>query len=145
MSTLATLSALSEALLRFEPPWIEVGRVYRRICFLRFEGMASEAQAIEDTEFAEAAAKARRASGSEFEADSVLNALLADERERVAEAVAFAEVLVPMRSRSLPGLAPSAAAPPAAPRRARMPAHDASRGIADFIDDMLAQERAGPR
>ena len=145
MSTFATLSALSEALLRFEPPWVEVGRVYRRMCFLRFEGMAREAQVIEETEFAEAAAKARQASGSEYEADSVLNALLVDERERVADAVAFAEVLVPMLSRSLPGLAPAAAASPAAPRRARMPAHDESRGIADFIDDMLAQERAGPR
>jgi hypothetical protein len=142
VSTNGTLSALSEALLRFDAPWIEVGRIYRRICFLRFEGLEREAQAIEDTEFAEASARARGSSPSEFEADSVMNTLLTDERERVAEAVAFAEVLVPLLSRSLPGLAPSAAAPAAAPRRATMPAHDESRGIADFIDDMLAQERA---
>jgi hypothetical protein len=112
------------------------------MCFLRFEGMAREAQAIEDTEFAEASAKARSSSASEFEAESVMKTLLADERERVAEAVAFAEVLVPLLSRSLPGLATSAAAAPAVPRRARLPADDESRGIADFIDDMLAQERA---
>jgi|HubBroStandDraft_1064217.scaffolds.fasta_scaffold57198_4 hypothetical protein len=114
------------------------------MCFLRFEGMESEAQVVEETEFAEAAARARRSAASDFEADSLLSALLADERERVAGAVAFAEVLVPLLSRGLPGLSPPAAAP-AATRRARMPARDESRGIADFIDDMLAQERAGPR
>jgi hypothetical protein len=140
---MGTLRALPEALVRFAPPWIEVGRIYRRMCFLRFEGMAREAQVIEDTEFAEASARARCSSGSDLEADSVMESLLADERERVAEAVAFAEVLVPLLSRNLPGLArPAAAAPTAAPRKARMPAPDESRGIADFIDDMLAQERA---
>jgi hypothetical protein len=115
------------------------------MCFLRFEGMESEAQVVEETEFAEAAARARRSAASDFEADSLLSALLADERERVAGAVAFAEVLVPLLSRGLPGLSPPAAAAPPATRRARMPARDESRGIADFIDDMLAQERAGPR
>jgi hypothetical protein len=115
------------------------------MCFLRFEGMGREAQAIEDTEFADAAARARKSSGSEFEADSLMSALLAEERERVAGAVAFAEVLVPMLSRSLAGLSPPAGAAPAATRVPRAPAHGESRGIADFIDDMLAQERAGPR
>jgi len=136
------LSALPEALVRFDAPWIEVGRIYRRMCFLRFEGMVREAQVIEDTEFAQAAARARGSYASGLEAESVMDAILADERERVAEAVAFAEVLVPMLSRSLPGLAPGAAPAQAAPRTARKPAHDESRGIADFIDDMLAQERA---
>jgi hypothetical protein len=144
VSTLATLSVLSEALHRFEPPWIEVGRVYRRICFLRSEGLAVDAQHVEETEFAQATARARESSVSEFEADSILKSLLAEEEERVAEAVAFAEVLVPMLSKRLSGLAPL---PPAAPalRRPRVPAHDETRGIADFIDDMLAQERSGPR
>jgi hypothetical protein len=134
------LTALAEALHRFEPPWIEVARVYRRVCFLRLGGLAEEAQGIEDTELAGAMAKARAASGSE--ADSILEGLLAEERERVAGAVAFAEVLVPMLDRRPQGPSPASPASPA-PRRARIPAHDASRGIADFIDDMLAQERTG--
>jgi hypothetical protein len=138
------LSALAEALHRFEPPWIEVGRVYRRICFLRLEGRAGEAQVVEETEFAEAAAKARGTAGDAFEADSILKGIRAEEEERVAGAIAFAEVLVPMLERRVPALAPAPAAAPA-PRRAPPPATGESRGIADFIDDMLAQERAGPR
>jgi hypothetical protein len=138
------LSALAEALHRFEPPWIEVGRVYRRICFLRFEGRAGEAQVIEDTEFAEAAAKARGVSTDEFEAESILKGIRAEEEERVAGAIAFAEVLMPMLAKRAPDVVP-ARAPAPAPRRAPLPATGESRGIADFIDDMLAQERAGPR
>jgi hypothetical protein len=76
------LSALAEALHRFEPPWIEVGRVYRRICFLRFEGRANEAQVVEATEFAEAAAKAREASTDGVEAESIMKGILAEEKER---------------------------------------------------------------
>ena len=142
MSSAVRLTALAEALHRFEPPWIEVARVYRRICFLRLEGLAEEAQGVEDSEFAGAVARARAACGTG--ADSILDALMAEERERVAGAVAFAEVLVPMLTRRLSGLSPATAAAPAPPR-ARLPARDASRGIADFIDDMLAQERAGAR
>jgi hypothetical protein len=101
--------------------------------------MAAQAQAIEDTELAGAVEAAR---GTGPDAESILEALLAEERERVAGAVAFAEVLVPMLTRRMPGYSP-APSPAPAPLRSRMPAHDASRGIADFIDDMLAQERAG--
>ncbi len=117
--------------------------MYRRICFLRFEGRAGEAQVVEATEFAAAAAKAREASTDGVEAESIMKGILAEEKERVAGAIAFAEVLVPMLAKRVPDLAPAPAAPP--PRRAPMPLADESRGIADFIDDMLAQERAGPR
>jgi hypothetical protein len=115
------------------------------MCFLRSEGLAVEAQVLEETEFAAAEARAREVSGNEFEADSILKTLLAEEQERVSEAVAFAEVLVPMLVKRLSGLValPSAASP--APRAAKMPAHDESRGIADFIEDMLAQERTASR
>jgi hypothetical protein len=118
--------------------------VYRRICFLRFEGRPAEAQVIEETEFAEAAAKARGSASDELEAESILRGIRAEEEERVAGAIAFAEVLVPMLAKRAPDLAPARAAAPA-PRRAPLPATGESRGIADFIDDMLAQERAGPR
>jgi hypothetical protein len=108
--------------------------------------MASEAQAIEKTEFAEAAAKARGVSGSEFEADTILKTIVAEEQERVAEAIAFAEVLAPMLAKRLSGISPPPAPSPAPqPRRAKAPALDQNRGIADFIDDMLAQERSAAR
>ena len=112
---------------------------------MRSEGMTAEAQVIEATEFAEAAARARLTSSSQEEADSLLKALLAEEAARVLEAIAFAEVLVPMLAKRLSALGPAArvsAAAPAASREKR-PSVDENRGIADFIDDMLAQERAG--
>ena len=66
------------------------------------------------------------------------------EQERVAEAVAFAEVLVPALSgHCLPGAGAAKPAAPA-PRRAAKP-RGTNRGIADFIDEMLAQERAAKR
>jgi hypothetical protein len=142
---LEPLSALAEALHRFEPPWIELGRVYRRICFLRCEGLTTEAQLIEQTEFAEAEARARRAADSEEEADSLVKTLLAEEGARVSEAIAFAEVLVPMLAKRLASLVPVPRLQSSAPAmtRERKPGHDENRGIADFIDDMLAQERTG--
>ena len=119
--------------------------MYRRICFLRSEGLSDEAQLIEMTEFAEAAARARESSGSAEEADTMLKALLSEEQERVASAIAFAEVLEPMLAKrhaeSNPPIPRPAAASPA--RKQRIPGRDESRGIADFIDDMLAQERTG--
>lgn len=111
---------------------------------MRSEGLTSEAQVIEETEFADVAAKAREASASGFEADAMLKTLRSEEEERVSSAIAFAEVLVPMLAKRLPPFAPAQPAAPA-PRKARSPGHDEPRGIADFIDDMLAQERAGPR
>jgi hypothetical protein len=121
-----------------------VGRLYRRICLLRSEGLTGEAQAIQETEFAEAAAKARGAAASEAEGDSMLKSLLAEEETRVAEAIAFAEVLVPILAKRLTALAPAPRPSPVPfPARAKKPGHDEDRGIADFIEDMLSQERTG--
>jgi hypothetical protein len=120
--------------------------VYRRICFLRSEGLPDEAQVIQETEFAEAAARARSLLSPGSGADSLLRELMAEEEERVAQAVAFAEVLVPMLARRLP-LRPSApphAGPPEARARAQV-GPGAARGVADFIDDMLAQDSLAPR
>jgi hypothetical protein len=139
------LSALAEALRRFDPPWIEVGRVYRRICFLRSEGLAREAKLAEDTEFAEAAARARGSSSSEAEALTLLRALMTEEEERVSDAMAFAEVLAPMLARRLSDAAPARLPPSAASRAGRAGVPGEARGIADFIDDMLAQDHTGSR
>lgn len=106
--------------------------------------MTTEAKAMEDTEFAEAAAKARVAAESEAEGDSLLKTLVAEEEARVAEAIAFAEVLVPLLAKRLSALVPAPrAAPVPFPAREKIPGHNADRGIADFIEDMLAQERTG--
>ena len=100
------MSALAEALFRFEPPWIEVGRIYRRICFLRSEGLTSEAEVLVQNDLAAAAARAKEGAESPVEADSLLKRLLAEEEARVAEAIAFAEVLVPMLAKHLAHLVP---------------------------------------
>jgi hypothetical protein len=136
------LSALAESLHRFDPPWIEVGRVYRRICFLRSEGLAREARLAEESEFAQAAAKARDLAASESEADSLLRALMSEEEERVAEAVAFAEVLVPVLARRLSENPPAARQPAIVrtPRRPAAEAPDAVRGIDTVIQKRLADD-----
>ena len=140
------MSAPTEALHRHAPPWIEVGRIYRRICFLRAEGLTGEARVLEETEFAEAASRARGLFAPGSGADSLLGELMAQEEERVAAAVAFAEVLVPMLARHMPVPAAAPAARAAAP--AWVPLRGAPADtpeIADFIDDMLAQDRLAPR
>lgn len=137
-----TLSALAVALHRFDPPWIKVAEVYRRICLLRLEGRDADARRIMESEFAEAEMAAKSACSGDPDADTSLKSFLASEGERVAQAVAFAEVLVPELSRRLSeraGVRPTAAVPAPKPRVA-------SRGdvlpVADFIEEMLAQERA---
>ena len=138
---------MAEVLHRFDPPWIEVGRVYRRICFLRSEGLAREARRVEANEFAEAAARARGLAASEPEADSLLRGLMAEEEERVAGAIAFAEVLVPLLARRLSAHAPAPFPHAASPEPGTAAAGRAggTRDVADFIDEMLAQDRSCPR
>jgi hypothetical protein len=121
---------------------MEVGRLFRTICFLRAEGLPGEAERIEQTEFAEATARARRGASSEFEAESVLQALLTEEKERVANAIAFAEILVPKLAERLAAAAfpVRAAAHVVKKVRAEVPA--VARDIADFIDEMLSQDRS---
>jgi hypothetical protein len=141
-----TLSALAEALHRFDPPWLKVGRIYRRVCFLRSQGQGPEARRVEETELAAAAAETVGDS-TPLEAGDRLQAFYSEERERVAEAIALVEVLVPTLSLQLSTAAPARL--PAAPARAPLGAWRADpakeHGIADFIDEMLAQDRAGPR
>jgi hypothetical protein len=136
------LSALAGALRRFDPPWIEVGRIFRRICFLRAEGLTAEAERLEEAEFVPAAARAREGSTSEFESESILQALLTEEKERVADAIAFAEILVPMLAERLAGNAGPVRAAAHVARRARADAPAVARDIADFIDDMISQDRS---
>ncbi len=122
-----------------------MGRVFRRICFLRTEGSVAEAQFIEQNEFSRLVEEARGSCKSPAEADLILEALLRREEARVSDAVAFAEVLVPLLAKQLSRLGPASrpAASSAPAPRPRQAGRDDNRGIADFIDDMLAQERTG--
>jgi len=123
-----------------------VGRIYRRVCFLRFEGLGQEASRIEFTELKEAVDAARKACASGLEADSILKSLFEEEGERVAEAMAFAEVLVPMLADRIPALQAERTRVPArasvVPRMSREPLGE-TPSVADFIDGMLEQERPG--
>jgi hypothetical protein len=91
---------------------------------LRAEGLPGEAERLEETEFAEATAKAREGTQSEFEAES------------------FAEILVPMLAERLAANAGPIRAAAHVVKRERVGAPAAARDIADFIDDMLSQDRS---
>ncbi len=121
-----------------------MGRVYRRVCFLRLEGRPDEARRVEETELAAAEARVRASGLAGLEVEEGLRGLHAEEEGRVAEAIAFAEVLVPALSERLAGMG---AARPAAPAvRPSRPAPKAmAPGIADFIDEMLVRERTASR
>lgn len=122
------------------PPWAEIGRIYRRICVLRLNGRAAEASRLHDGEFSAAVEALRAENADDPDFPVQLEAQLNAEEERAAEAVALAELLLPMLTEQLgrapaPAIRPAAA--PARPAGAR-PAPD----IADFIDEMLAHDRA---
>jgi hypothetical protein len=135
------LNAPAEAQHRFDPPWIKAGRVYRRVCLLRLEGRDDDARHVMEGEFAQAEAAALASCRGEADGESHLRAFLDGEGERMAMAVALAEVLVPELSRRLflqsaaPVRASQAPEPSLAGSRSAAPA------LADFIDEMLALER----
>ena len=119
--------------------------ICRRLCVLRSRGRLAEAGRIEETELAAAMAQAREGPEGGLGADARLSAVLAEEGERVAAAVAFAEILAPLLTERLAARAPERGRAAADPAR-RAPAPSAGdRGIADFIEEMLAQDRGGPR
>jgi len=117
--------------------------VYRRVCLLRLEGRDDDARCVMDGEFAQAEAEALAACRGEADGESLLRRFLDGEGERMASAVALAEVLVPELSRRLflQAAAPSRAGqgPGAAPAAAR---GGGAPALADFIDEMLALERS---
>jgi hypothetical protein len=118
-----------------------MGQIYRRVCFLRSEGRAVEAKRLQDTELAEAEAEAIKVGGPE--ADSRMKVFFAEEEERVADAIAFTELLLPELAERIAALKPEFVAAPSRPRAAGPRIAEADHGIADFIDEMLEQERAG--
>lgn len=119
-----------------------MGEVFRRICVLRSQGRAGEAQQLEDTEFAAAAALA--AAGTPLEAEATLQRVIAEEAAGVAQALAVAEILIPRLLEGLGAVPRLRLSPAPGAPRARAAAPAEARGIADFIDEMLSQERRAP-
>ena len=122
-----------------------MGAIYRRVCILRSKRRHAEARRIEESELAAALAKVREAFGAEADTEARIASIMSEEEDRVAAAVAFAEILAPMVAEHLGAAAPGGRRPAAEPAaRMRTPGRpDEERGIADFIEEMLVQDRAG--
>lgn len=136
-------------------PWSDVARVCRRVCILHERGRADETEHVRRSELPAMIAALRTPSDTDEEIAARLNSIFTAERERVANAVVLAELLAPLlqeSNRSLATAEPTsiAANVPAAaatPRPSRPPARARPTGgdIADFIDEMIAQERPPDR
>jgi len=111
---------------------------------LRERGRSEEAEQLRASSLEQLLSDRRSEGEPDATIDDHLAAILVTEQERVANAAVLAELLLPILSEHLRSSAPLAkiaavAAPPARPPAApRVP----STGIADFIDEMIAQERA---
>ncbi len=115
-----------------QAPWREVARLYRLACWHSSQSRDAEANELLHGAFAEALARANvLVPFAEDELQTALNL----EADRVANAVALHEV---MDGQILPARDFAAAAPvlPRSPAGG-----DDVRGIADFIEDMLLQDR----
>jgi len=112
-------------------------RHVRRVCALRELGRRAEANDLERREFAGLVAAAR--------AEDAIDAIVAREGARAADATVLADLVVAR----LRGHSPDQAGdiPPAHPEVAAAPSRPApgENQIADFLDAMLALERAAPR
>jgi hypothetical protein len=123
-------------------PWRELGEIYRRICSLRTQGRETDALALEQGGFAAALTAVRVQSAPGPETEEKVQTVLAAEEGRVADAGALADLLMPLLVQHLRN-APLVAAPAPRPHPAKPSASAEVPSVADFIDDMLAQERAG--
>ena len=124
--------------------WSDVARVCRRVCVLRERGQHDEAERLRAGTLSEIVAAARTPTDTDASLADRLEATFAAEVERVANAAVLAELLVPLLSEQLRPLASSQSSSPVAvtdlTRAAKSPAPRATASIADFIDEMIAQE-----
>lgn len=126
-----------------------MGCVCRRICVLRSTGRYVEAADLHSAELTSLLA----ALPATADAESRVQAIFAAEEKRVADAQALAEVLAPLVAdllRATPLLSSSSAplqsvAPDALVTPDPRPVRATAPSIADFIDDMIAQERPPSR
>ncbi len=104
---------------------------------------------MQSNELANAIDRIRESELDGAECDAKIGALFAREAERVADAGVLAEILLPLLRDFAPAEVPPASFAPRArpvvsdPVLSRRPPAPA-RGIADFIDEMIQQERAAP-
>lgn len=130
--------------------WNDVARLCRRICLLEERGRADEAAHLRDTDLPGLIAPLR-ASADADEITARVEALFLAERERVANAAALAEVLAPLlHAASTDSAPPAPTASRISPDAARTQSAGPSRApqhprrtpgdIADFIDEMIAQD-----
>lgn len=139
----------------FPPPpatWNDVARLVRRVCVLRERGEMDAAENLRTGALASLITSLKHAADVPASVDHRIEAIYVTEQERVANASALAELLLPLLTDSAPLFGtlaeakPQAAAmhspPPGIPTPP--PAKPVRRpgDIADFLDDMIAQERA---
>jgi hypothetical protein len=124
-------------------PWrAKVSALYRRICLLRAQGAAAQADRLETVEWPNLLEGLRRATPF---TDAELQELLAVEADRIATAEALAELLRPLLLERLPQRTIATAGTVPAARRNQAAGSvgsrgDSQKGIADFIDEMLTGE-----
>ena len=136
--------------------WREVQALQRRVCLLRSDGKNTEALELETGALADAVGALRACSTV---TQVQLDWLFAAEEERVTSVRLLAEILLPMLTEAVAALPRPIAAiesvtAPVPPRLAAPATTDAPSkspaatrttpglpGIADFIDEMLSQER----
>lgn len=130
--------------------WSDLARVCRRVCVLRERGFAADAERLRIGELAEMVAALRGSSDTDEAIEQRLAATFAVEAERVANAAVLAELLAPLLTDAR-GVSGGPAAPgvdSASPLPASIPKPAPRAGpldLADFIDDMIAQERPSSR
>lgn len=131
-------------------PRADLARLIRRICVLREQGDVAGAARLEENQLATAVRDCRLAQGPDALPEGELQAMLATEERRVAEAAIMAELLAPR----LAGAWPAASGPAVAvsprtatfsPPSARANAPPGSPAIPDLLDAMLAAERNSRR
>jgi hypothetical protein len=135
-------------------PLREVQGLYRRVCVLRISGKTAEAELLQTEQLPAAIEKVRE---SRSVTDDELLALFASEEERVETANALAEILLPVLTAKIDAVtalrrnfpAPASPSTETSPSYAPAQPPEPSRtsapmlpGIADFIDEMLVQDRA---
>lgn len=130
-----------------ENPWSEVARLCRRVCVLRAQGRDDEAKLLRTQAIDPFVAALQSGSEPAMSNADRLAATMAAEANRVADATLLAELLAPMlgaragiTALASPGSRTVTAPPdvqvfaqPIAPVRT-------AASIADFLDEMLAQE-----
>lgn len=123
----------------------EITRAMRQICLLQETGRNDEAARLEPMLLDPLIKSFRDTHGVGALPDDRVESLLVCERERVGDAAALGELLIPLlmeHLRATPGVGPPERPAATQPVRSRIPPRPptASPEIADLLDGMLAQE-----